>query len=183
MASFLLGFELNDAEVYMNSLKTLSAQAIPAALEKARCYRFLNEPTEAESICRDVLEIEPDNQEALITLLLALTDQFRRVLEPQFSEARRIIPQLKSEYCRRYYEGIVCERRAKAHLDHGGPGSGTLAYEWLSTAMEHYDKALNLRLPGNDDAVLRWNACIRLLRRHPALSPAREAPSREQMLE
>jgi hypothetical protein len=167
----------------MKTLRTLSAEAIPAALEKARCYRFLNEPTEAESICRDVLDVEPDNQEALITLLLALTDQFRREVEPQFSEARGLVPRLKSEYCRRYYEGIVCERRAKAHLDRGGPGSGTLAYEWLNTAMKHYDNALKLRLAGNDDAILRWNACARLLERHPALMPGREAPSGEQMLE
>jgi len=167
----------------MKTLKTLSTGAIPAALEKARCYRFLNEPSEAESICRDVLDVEPDNQEALITLLLALTDQFRRELEPQFSEARGLIPRLKSEYGRRYYEGIVCERRAKAHLDHGGPGSGALAYEWLHTAMQHYDNALKLRLAGNDDAILRWNACARLLERRADLMPARETPSGEQMLE
>jgi len=167
----------------MVSLKNLSKAAIPAALEKARCYRFLNEPTEAESICRDVLDIEPDNQEALITLLLALTDQFRREIEPQFTEARAVVPRLKSEYCRRYYEGIVCERRAKAHLDRGGPGSGTLAYEWLQRAMGHYDSALALRLAGNDDAVLRWNACARLLERHPELKPRREAQTGEQMLE
>ena len=167
----------------MRTLKTLSAGAIPAALEKARCYRFLNEPTEAESICRDVLEIEPDNQEALITMLLALTDQFRRELEPQFSEARGLIPRLKGEYCRRYYEGIVCERRAKAHLDRGGPGSGTLASEWLHTAMQHYDNALKLRLAGNDDAILRWNACARLLERHATLMSAGEAASGESMLE
>jgi hypothetical protein len=167
----------------MKTLKKLSTDAVPAAIEKARCYRFLNEPTEAESICRDVLEIEPENQEALITLLLALTDQFRRGLEPQFSEARKLVPRLKGEYCRRYYEGIICERRAKAHLERGGPGSGTLAYEWLQTAMEHYDNALKLRLAGNDDAILRWNACVRLLERHANLMPAREAASREPMLE
>jgi hypothetical protein len=167
----------------MKTLRKLSTGAIPAALEKARCYRFLNEPTEAESICRDVLEIEPDNQEALITLLLALTDQFRRELEPQFSEARGLISRLKGEYCRRYYDGIVCERRAKAHLERGGPGSGSLAYEWLHAAMEHYDNALKLRLTGNDDAILRWNACVRLLERHATRMPAREDPSREQMLE
>lgn len=167
----------------MVSLKNLSKDAIPAALEKARCYRFLNEPTEAESICRDVLDIEPDNQEALTTLLLALTDQFRRELEPQFTEARAVVPRLKSEYCRRYYEGIVCERRAKAHLDRGAPGSGTLAHEWLQRAMGHYDSALASRLAGNDDAVLRWNACARLMERHPGLKPGREAQTGEQMLE
>jgi hypothetical protein len=167
----------------MAPLKNISPAGIPAALEKARCYRFLNEPTEAESICRDVLAIEPDNQEALITLLLSLTDQFRRELEPQFTEARGVIPLLKSKYCRSYYEGIICERRAKAHLDRGGPGSGTLAFEWFHKAMEHYDHALALRLAGNDDAVLRWNACARFLERHPALKRARQAPPEEQMLE
>jgi hypothetical protein len=167
----------------MLPLKSVSPAAIPAALEKASCYRFLNEPGEAESICRDVLDIEPDNQKALITLLLALTDQFRRELEPQFTEARGVIPRLESEYCRRYYEGIVCERRAKAHLDRGGPGSGTLAYEWFQKAMGHYDHALSLKLAGNDDAVLRWNACVRFLERHPALRRARQAPPEEQMLE
>jgi hypothetical protein len=168
----------------MVPLKRLSPAAIPAALEKARCYRFLNEPAEAESICRDVLDIERDHQEASITLLLALADQFRRELEPQFTEARGVIPRLKSEYCRRYYEGIICERRAKAHLDRGGPGSGTLAHEWLRRAMGHYDGAPALRLAGNDDAVLRWKACARLLERHPELQPVGLAePGEQQMLE
>lgn len=167
----------------MVPLKSISPAAIPGALEKARCYRFLDEPGEAESICRDVLEIEPDNQEALITLLLALTDQFRRELEPQFTEARGVISRLKNAYCRRYYEGIVCERRAKAHFHRGGPGSGILAYEWLQQAMEHYDKALALRLAGNDDAALRWNACARLIERHPGLKPGHENTPGEQMLE
>jgi hypothetical protein len=172
-----------EKEGEMAPLKSVSPAAIPAALEKAKCYRFLNEPTEAESICRDVLDIEPENQAALITLLLALTDQFRRELEPQFTEARGVIPRVKSEYCRRYYEGIICERRAKAHLDRGGPGAGAQAYEWLQRAMGQYDSALALRLAGNDDPILRWNACARLLKRHPELKPDREPQPGEQMLE
>ena len=60
----------------MFKLKPLSKEAVPAALEKANCYRFLNEPVEAESICLDILEVEPENQQAIITLLLSLTDQF-----------------------------------------------------------------------------------------------------------
>jgi tetratricopeptide (TPR) repeat protein len=167
----------------MVPLRKISPAAIPAALEKARCYRFLKEPAEAESICRDVLEIEPDNEAALITLLLALTDQFGRGLEPQFTEARRVLPRLKSEHGRRYYEGIVCERRAKAHLYRGGPGSGGLAYEWLQQALQHYERAIALELPGNDDAILRWNACARLLQRHSELKPGGETQPAEQMLE
>ena len=60
----------------MFELKTLAAEAIPRSLEKAERYRLLNEPAEAESICCDILAVEPDNQQAIVTLLLALTDQF-----------------------------------------------------------------------------------------------------------
>ena len=58
----------------MSELKTLSTEAVPAALEKAEHYRLLNEPEEAESICQDVLAADPANQRALIVLLLARTD-------------------------------------------------------------------------------------------------------------
>ena len=57
----------------MSELKKLSKEAIPAALEKAERYRLLNEPGEAESICLDILAIDPENQRAIIMLLLALT--------------------------------------------------------------------------------------------------------------
>jgi hypothetical protein len=50
----------------MYELKPLSREAIPAALEKAYRYRLLNEPLEAESICRDILEADPENQEATV---------------------------------------------------------------------------------------------------------------------
>ena len=60
----------------MFELKRLSDDAIPAALEKALRYRLLNDPAEAESICHDVLHIDPENQQALVVLLLAVTDRF-----------------------------------------------------------------------------------------------------------
>lgn len=167
----------------MVALKKISPDAIPAALEKARCYRYLKEPVEAESICRDVLEIEPDNEAALTTLLLALTDQFGRQLEPHFTEACDAVSRLKSGHCRRYYEGVVSERRAKAHLHRAEPGSGSLAYEWLRRAMRHYEEAIALGSTGSDDAVLRWNACTRLLQRHPELKPGVDRESAEPMLE
>ena len=31
------------------------------AVAKAKQYRVLNQPAEAESICRDILEVEPEN--------------------------------------------------------------------------------------------------------------------------
>lgn len=158
----------------MPKLKPLSQDAVPAALEKAERYRFLNEPREAESICLDVLEIEPHNQQALITLLLARTDQFDEQLNPAFTEAREIIASLGDDYSKAYYAGIIDERRARAHLRQGVPGSGHLAYDWLRQAMETYEKAIEMRPARNDDAILRWNACARVLMNNPDVHPAPE---------
>lgn len=46
-------------------LKRISPAGISEAITKAELYRSLNEPEEAESICRDVLAIEPQHQLAL----------------------------------------------------------------------------------------------------------------------
>lgn len=166
----------------MFKLKPLSQDAIPAALEKATCYRYLNESAEAESICLDILEVEPDNQPALITLILALTDQFERNLSQSFPRSREVVKRLTDEYCRIYYRGIICERRAKVHFERGGPGSGHLAYDWFRQAMDAYEKAIDKRLAGNGDAILRWNACARLIMNNSDLVPA-EKGTREFMLE
>jgi hypothetical protein len=166
----------------MFKLKPLSKDAIPAALEKATCYRYLNESAEAESICLDILEVEPENQPALITLILALTDQFNRNLSQSFPRSREAVKRLTDEYCRIYYRGIICERRAKVHFERGGPGSGHLAYDWFRQAMDAYEKAIDKRLAGNGDAILRWNACARLIMNNSDLVPA-EKGTREFMLE
>jgi hypothetical protein len=154
----------------MFELKPLTREALPRAIEKAERYRLLNEPGEAESICLDVLQLEPDDQRALVMLLLVLTDQFddygadpRRALE--------LLPRLAGEYERAYYAGIVAERRGKAHFKRGGPGAGFAAYEGLREAMDWYEKAEHVRPAGNDDAILRWNACARLLMSQPSIQP------------
>ena len=164
-------------------LKTLSPEAVPRALAKAERYRLLNEPGEAESICRDALEIEPDNQEALATLLLALTDQFGDDTAPSIAETSTVVARLHGEYERTYYTGIVYERRAKAHLRHHTPGCGPRAYEWLREAMTWYEKAEVIRPSGNDDAVLRWNACARLIMRHQHVAPGTEERGEPLFLE
>src|SRR2546426_3010423 len=126
----------------MYELKRLSKEAVPRALEKAQHYRLLNEPTQAESICQDILAVEPNHQQALVTWLLALTDQFERGLAVK--EAREILPRLRDQYERAYYAGIICERQAKARLEHGGPGSGFPASAWPPEAMDwdHKTQAL-----------------------------------------
>lgn len=144
----------------MTDLKPISKEAVPKALEKVERYRLLNEPAEAESICRDVLRVEPDNQRALVMLLLTLTDQFGRGAGP--NAARAVLERLEGDYERAYYEGIIDERQGKSLLRTPGAESG--AYEWLRNAMRAYARAEPLRPAGNDDAILRWNACARLLR-------------------
>jgi hypothetical protein len=158
----------------MFQLKPLSREAIPAALEKAQRYRLLNEPLEAESICRDVLEVDPGNQEATVALLLALTDQFEERPHPCLEEAREVLSRIRDEYSRTYHTGIVCERRAKAQLRRGGARAGHMAHDWFKEAMDHYEKAAGIRPVGNDDALLRWNTCARLLMANPELVPEPE---------
>jgi hypothetical protein len=155
----------------MLELKPLSREAIPAALAKAERYRLLNEPEEAESICMDVLRCESNHEQATIMLLLALTDQFAQKGTACVARAQTLADGLPSEYERAYYRGIVAERHAKAALTRGAPGGREIAYEQLRAAMTCYEHAETLRLRGNDDAILRWNACARVLIDNPELRP------------
>src|ERR1700758_3877176 len=100
----------------MSELKSLHKEAIPAALEKAERYRLLNEPGEAESICLDILNVDPENELALITLLLALTDRFEKGYGVSDTQTKELLARMKSDYERAYYTGIVAERRGKAKL-------------------------------------------------------------------
>lgn len=154
----------------MHTLKVITVDAIPTALEKARQYRLLHEPGDAESICRDILAVQPDHQEALKILLLALTDKFPAFgISPSFEQAREIISQLDSSHCKAYYTGIIYERRAKYHLRQGGPGAGTTAYPWLVRAMESFELAVTECDRRNQDAVLRWNSCARIMNANPEI--------------
>lgn len=167
----------------MYELKRISADAIPAALEKAVRYRLLNEPMQAESICLDVLELEPENRDALVTLLLAITDQFDQHMGERVHRSYDVLERMADEYSRLYYEGIINERKAKAHLRRGGPGSGHHAFTLLRKAMELYDRADPISPEGNDDAVLRWNTCARIIMSHPEVEPEPEGPRRPVTLE
>ena len=165
----------------MPELKSLSQAAIPAALEKAERYRLLNEPGEAESICLDILAADPENQKALITLLLALTDRFSKGYGVSDTQANHLLGQIKGEYERAYYAGILAERRAKFKLAQGIPGASHFAYDELCEAMRQFEKAEAMRPAGNDDALLRWNTCARLMERNKLV--AREEDRSEPVLE
>jgi len=157
----------------MFALKPISQDSIPGALAKAERYRLLNEPGEAESICQDILQIQPGNQQALITLLLALTDQIAHE-SGAFSDALAITKRLESPYDRAYYAGIAWERRAKVRHKGDGHNASRYAHDWLVAALNLFEDAERLRPAGNDDAILRWNACVRYLSSHRELTPEME---------
>jgi tetratricopeptide (TPR) repeat protein len=155
-------------------LKPITHEGIPSALQKAERYRLLNDSSAAESICLDVLEVDPSNQEALISLLLSITDQFTEELSDGVRRAREVLPRLTDEYDRVYYAGIIYERRARAQLHRGTLGASDVAVEGFREAMTWYSKAEAIRPQGNDEAILRWNTCLRMLGRHERAESPRE---------
>ena len=161
------------------ALKKISPDGIPHALERAERYRLLNEPAQAESIYRDILAVDTDNQAALRALILSLTDQFgAHGAGGTAREARDYIVQLDDEYDRAYYTGIVYERETRAYLERKNVVRSA-AYDGFRHAMEWYERAEALRPPGNVDAVLRFNSCVRAIERErlePAAEGDRELP-------
>lgn len=143
----------------------LSPEAIPGALSLAGRYRFLNQPWQAESICRDVLLTDPTNEPALILLVLCLTDQFDQGISAK--EALQIVENLPNQYHRTYYSGLVHERQAISIFHRRHDYRCRLeAYNLFQSALELYRQARAIRPPDNDDSTLRWNACVRFLERN-----------------
>ena len=147
----------------MFELKQLSHEGIGPALERAKHYRLLNEPGAAESICRDILRVEPDNQEALVTIVLAMSDRIAKDYTVGVSRIKEYVSKISDEYQRAYYTGIIFERRGKAALSRDVSGSEHTAFELLNQAMKWFDKAWELHPNGNEDVVLRWNGCARII--------------------
>src|SRR5258708_24769501 len=158
---------------YMDrQLKTISKNGIPEALSKVQHYRYLNQAEEAESICRDIVAADPENQMALRYLGLAITDQFTGAMTDRFKAAEENFQKVASPYERSYYMGILYERRAKAQLR-----SGQLAHTLRASfeaAMRCFEEAEKIRPQGNDDTLLRWNRCARLLDSIPDLAGDRD---------
>lgn len=165
----------------MKRLKKISKNTVPNALKMAERYRLLNEPSEAESICLDILEVDLKNHDAQVMLILALSDQLSERMGA-FEEAQALVDELEKPYDRNYYSGVLCERRARAHFRQVSMGSGHVAYDWFQQALEYFDKAAKGRPKDNDEAYFRWNAVVRTLERHHSLQPYREN-SAPQLLE
>jgi len=143
------------------NLKKISQGAIGEATSKAEHYRYLNEPEESESICRDILEVEPENQNALRLLGLSIMDQFIGVASDRYPEAEDTFKNLTDRYERLYYTGLLYEKRGRAQLRTGHPPRALLPL--FEKALKCFEEAEKIKPAGNDNAVLRWNTCVRLL--------------------
>jgi hypothetical protein len=155
-------------------LKPISREAIPRAIQKAERYRLINQSWAAESICRDILQIDPDNQQVLVMFVLALTDQLAEGHGQAMNTVNETLPRITDDYRRFYYTGIALERSGQSVLHRGGMGSGGMAYDAFRDAMMWYERAEAIRPAGNDDAILRWNTCARLLSGNSHLAPQGE---------
>ncbi len=143
-------------------LKNISVDAIGEALVRAEHYRLLNEPEACESICRDILAADPENREATIKLIMSITDQFFGSANPGVNEPRELLAKLDDEFERTYFAGLICEREARAHLERGQYRD--FAYDGFRDAMELYEKAEAISPPNNNNAILRYNSCVRTIR-------------------
>ena len=62
--------------------------------------------------------------------------------------------------------GIIYERQATAALKRAVPRSEYIAFDYLKKAMDWYEKAENSRPENNDESILRWNSCARMINSH-----------------
>jgi len=150
-------------------LKTISQDGIAEAIAKAEHYRHLNEPEESESICHDILAVDPENQTALRILGLAITDEFSGEVSYRYSEAESVFLRLTDPYEKQYCMGLLCERQAKKQMRAGRPPHAVTVL--FQEAMRHFEAAEKIHPPRNDDAILRWNRCARLLQEFPKVAP------------
>lgn len=150
--------------------KELPEGATPTALAMARRCRDVSEPEEAESICLDLLAADPDNQQALVLLLLARTDLLDAGHPSGVDRAREPLRRLSSDYDREYYGGIICERQARCLLRARGRHSSFVAWDWFQIAMDHFEAAAHIA-PDRVEPLLRYNACVRLIQRNPHCMP------------
>jgi tetratricopeptide (TPR) repeat protein len=158
-------------------LKRLPNSSLDAAIAKAEHYRDLNQPEEAESICRDVLDVDSTYQKAWKLLGLALTDRLASGQVGLLEQAVDAFERLTDPYERVYHLGVAWERAAKAHTERGEAHSAVAAFEH---ALGLFQEAEPMR-PDLPDSVLRWNRCVRLLSTHPSLRAALKAPREDDV--
>ncbi len=162
--------------------KPISKESVPVALARAERYRLLNDPANAESICRDILAVDPENIEAKRALILSLTELFDHGLHGILQEAQELAASMPDEYRRLYLNGLIFERQARVQKLRSLPGWGNIAHDMLLEAMALYEKATELRPSGDDSALMRWNACARMINSHRQIRPSPDEGSGAQSM-
>jgi len=152
------------------ALKDLPQGDMTTALAMAQRCRDVGEPEEAESICLDILASEPGNQQACVNLVLARTDLLDRGLPTGVASARDALAEVTGEYDRAYYDGLICERRARYLLRARGRQSSFVAWEWFGYAMDRFKEAARIE-PDRIEPILRFNTCVRFLQANPQCGP------------
>jgi hypothetical protein len=109
-------------------------------------------------------------------LLLALTDRFTKGYGVSDTHIKELLGRIRDDYERAYYSGIFVERRAKAKLAQHTPGCRFQAHDLFREAMSWFEKAEAARPVGNDDAILRWNTCARIIERNKLVAREEEEP-------
>ena len=115
-------------------LKKLPHASLDAAIAKAEHYRDLNQPEEAESICLDVLDLEPQHAKAWKLLGLAITDRFPTGRVGLLEQAIQAFENLPDHYERTYHLGVAWERAAKAHVEKNESHSAVAASRIATTS-------------------------------------------------
>ena len=157
------GSRRNVAEPF--SLRPISASAVPKAIKKAEHYRLLNDAEQAESICLDILAVDPGDEQALVVLILAITDQFGRSGGPSVNVAL-------AEYLKRARRPVPAQllrgpgRRAQARGPRSASQSGSsFAYDGFADRDGVLREGERHPPADDDEAILRWNACVRTIER------------------
>lgn len=105
-------------------------------------------------------------------MILALTDQFPDGAHPQAAvEAEKAAARIQDEYKRLYLSDIIRERRGKAMLAAAVPARHGRRRNGCVKRCRATSVRKPLRPAGNDEAVLRWNTCARLLMTIPSTAP------------
>lgn len=163
---------------HSHELKSLNGHDLDQAQRKAEKYRDLNQPDETDSICRDILAVNPQHQAALRSLGLSLTDRYDGDGMQLHREALAVFGKLESAYERTYYAGIAWERYGKSQLAQGiGPG----AHHAFHRALHLFEEAEDLTEKENPDPILRWNRVVRELTTHPLLRFEEERSPESEM--
>ena len=90
-----------------------------------------------------------------------MTDQFTGGTGDRYREVEETFARLADRYEGLYYTGLYYERRAKAQLRTGQTPHAV--FPLFERALHCFSEAEKLRPAGNDDSILRWNRCVRLL--------------------